>query len=116
MLLIGRILPQGEKQVARDLVHRDRVGLPPLDVPDQENQEKVEADTQNQFNLNVMCVAKSRYSFEECYKYVLACQQVGQHIKSPYRLAKALHRTGEQDEEIALFLATGKKQDRARAA
>lgn len=87
-----------------------------LDVPGQENQEMVEAGTQTQFNLNVMCGVKSRYSFEQCYKYVLACQQVGQHIKSPYRLAKALHRTGEQDEEIALFLATGKKQDRPRAA
>jgi hypothetical protein len=87
-----------------------------LDAPGQPKQEKIETVTQHHFSTDVMCETKSRYSFGECYKYVLACQQVGQRIKSPYRLAKALHKTGEQDEEIALFLATGRKQEHTRAA
>jgi hypothetical protein len=47
---------------------------------------------------------KSRHSREACLRYAKAKQNAGEEIRNVYALATHFYKTGDQDEEIGIFL------------
>jgi hypothetical protein len=58
--------------------------------------------------------ARSRFTREQCIEYAKALKQQGQAIKNPYALGTTLWKSGEQDEEIMIWL--GEKASAETAA
>jgi hypothetical protein len=50
---------------------------------------------------------RSRHTREECTSYALTCEAAGQDIRSPFGFGLSLYRSGNQDDEVELFLKTG---------
>jgi hypothetical protein len=50
---------------------------------------------------------QSRHTREECTSYALACEAARQDIRSPFGFGLSLFRSGNQDDEVELFLRTG---------
>jgi hypothetical protein len=50
---------------------------------------------------------RSRYSREVCVRYAKAKQSAGEEIRNVYALATHFYKTGDQDEEIGVFLRNG---------
>lgn len=48
---------------------------------------------------------RSRHSREACVRYAKAKQNAGEEIRNVYALATHFYKTGEQDEEIGIFLS-----------
>jgi hypothetical protein len=59
---------------------------------------------------------QSRHTREACTSYALACEADRQDIRSPFGFGLSLYRSGNQDDEVALFLKTGEVRKASSAA
>lgn len=60
------------------------------------------------------CSPRSCHSKETCVRWAIFCKEKLHHpIRNEFRLAQKLHHTGEQDEEISLWLEEQEREEEA---
>jgi hypothetical protein len=65
-------------------------------------------------NSETSASSRSCHSKETCVKWAIFCKERLHHpIRNEFRLAQKLHRTGEQDEEISLWLEEQEREQQA---
>lgn len=98
-----RLIPKDEAKAASKN-GKNQQSSPEQSRSEENKTEQTKAHTDTEQSNNGVSGVCSRFSLQDCLRYVSYCQNKGQHIESPEGLAITLHRSGEADALIDVFL------------